>query len=53
MKTIIVDLFISRDEWMKIYRGETNLVYAKSRDGLSIHPDVGSVRVYGLRTHAD
>mgnify|MGYP000321340096 CR=1 FL=1 len=36
MKQIIVDLFITRDEWMKIYRGETNLVYAKSRDGRSI-----------------
>ena len=36
MKHIIVDLFITKDEWMKIYRGETNIVYAKSRDGRSI-----------------
>jgi len=36
MKQIIVDIFITKDEWMKIYRGETNLVHAKSRDGRSI-----------------
>lgn len=36
MKQIIVDILITRDEWMKIYRGETNLVYAKGRDGRSI-----------------
>ncbi|MFT5716549.1 MAG: hypothetical protein ACI9T7_000726 [Oleiphilaceae bacterium] len=36
MKKIIIDILITRDEWMKIYRGETNLVYARSRDGRSI-----------------
>lgn len=36
MHQIIVDLNISRDEWLKIYRGQTNLVYAKTRDGRSI-----------------
>ena len=36
MKQIIIDIHITRDEWMKIYRGETNIVYAKSRDGRSI-----------------
>ncbi len=36
MQQIIVDIFISRDEWLRIYRGETNTVYAKSRDGRSI-----------------
>lgn len=36
MQQIVVDLNISREEWLKIYRGETNLVYARSRDGRSI-----------------
>ena len=36
MKQIIIDICITRDEWMKIYRGETNLVNATSRDGRSI-----------------
>jgi hypothetical protein len=36
MKKIILDISINKDEWLKIYRGETNLVYAISRDGRSI-----------------
>jgi len=36
MKQIIIDISITKDEWMKIYRGETNLVNATSRDGRSI-----------------
>jgi len=36
MDHVIVDLRISKDEWLKIYRGQTNLVYAKTRDGRSI-----------------
>jgi hypothetical protein len=36
MQQIIVDLFISREEWLRLYRGETNTVFAKSRDGRSI-----------------
>ncbi|MFV1922260.1 MAG: DUF2835 domain-containing protein [Methylotenera sp.] len=36
MQHIIVDLFISRDEWLRIYRGETNTVVATSRDGRTI-----------------
>ena len=36
MQNIIVDIFISRDEWLRIYRGETNTVFATSRDGRSI-----------------
>ena len=36
MQKIIVDIFISRDEWLRIYRGETNTVFATSRDGRSI-----------------
>jgi hypothetical protein len=36
MPTIIVDLSIPRDEWLKIYRGVTKIVYARSRDGRSI-----------------
>ncbi len=36
MREIIVDLHIPKDEWLKIYRGQTNLVYARSRDGRSI-----------------
>ena len=36
MQQIIVDLDIPKEEWLKIYRGQTNLVYAKSRDGRAI-----------------
>lgn len=36
MQHIIIDISISKDEWLKIYKGQTNLVYAKSRDGRSI-----------------
>lgn len=36
MQTVTLDISISKDEWLKIYRGETNLVFAKSRDGRSI-----------------
>lgn len=36
MQQIIVDILISRDEWLRIYRGETNTVFAKSRDGRSL-----------------
>ena len=36
MQQIIVDIHIDKDEWLRIYRGETNLVYAISRDGRSI-----------------
>lgn len=36
MQQIIVDIRIDKDEWLKIYRGETNIVYAISRDGRSI-----------------
>ena len=36
MKKVIIDLHISKDEWLKLYRGETNKVYAVSRDGRSI-----------------
>ncbi len=36
MQHITVDLHIDQDEWLKIYRGETNIVYAISRDGRSV-----------------
>lgn len=36
MKKIVVDLSISADEWLKIYRGESQRVFAYSRDGRSI-----------------
>lgn len=36
MKKVTVDLSIPKDEWLKIYRGQTNRVYAITRDGLSI-----------------
>lgn len=36
MQHITVDLIIDQEEWLKIYRGETNIVYAVSRDGRSI-----------------
>ena len=37
MHKVIIDLFIEQEEWLKIYRGQTNTVYAVSRDGRSIH----------------
>ena len=36
MQKIIVDISISKDEWLKIYRGQANLVNGVSRDGRSI-----------------
>ena len=36
MQEIIIDLHIPKDEWLKIYRGQTQLVRARSRDGRSI-----------------
>lgn len=36
MNKIIIDISISRDEWLRIYRGETKLVYARTRDGRSL-----------------
>jgi len=36
MHQIIIDISINKDEWLKIYRGQTNLVNAISRDGRSI-----------------
>ena len=36
MQQIIVDLHISREEWLRLYRGESQLVRARSRDGRSV-----------------
>lgn len=36
MQDIIVDIRISKQEWLRMYRGETNLVRAVSRDGRSV-----------------
>lgn len=36
MQQIILDLHISREEWLRLYRGETHTVFATSRDGRSI-----------------
>ncbi len=36
MQQIVVDIVIPRDEWLRLYRGETQTVYATSRDGRSI-----------------
>lgn len=36
MNKIVIDINISRDEWLRIYRGETKLVYARTRDGRSL-----------------
>jgi hypothetical protein len=33
MKSIVFDLNIPREEWLKIYRGEATDVYTVSRDG--------------------
>jgi len=36
MQEIIVDLHIHRDEWLRLYRGEAQLVRTKSIDGRSV-----------------
>lgn len=36
MKTVIFDLNIPRDEWLKIYRGEAKDVFAVSRAGVRV-----------------
>lgn len=36
MQEIIVDLHINRDEWLRLYRGESQRVSARSRDGRSV-----------------
>ena len=46
MPQIIIDIVISRDEWLRIYRGETNTVFAKSRDGRSLKFPAGILTKY-------
>lgn len=46
MQQIIVDLYICRDEWLKLYRGETHTVYATSRDGRSVKFPAGILSKY-------
>lgn len=36
MKEIIVDLNIHRDEWLRLYRGESQLVRTRAVDGRSV-----------------
>jgi len=36
MNQIIVDLFIGKEEWLKIYKGQAKFVYVTSPDGRSI-----------------
>jgi hypothetical protein len=36
MRSLIVELNIDRDEWLKLYRGQSQLVRARSREGLSV-----------------
>jgi hypothetical protein len=36
MQDIIVDLRIGKQEWLRMYRGESKLVLAVSRDGRSV-----------------
>ena len=36
MQRIVIDLRINREEWLRLYKGEANRVYARSRDGRSI-----------------
>ena len=36
MQQIIVDIAISPDEWIKLYRGEATDVHTTSRDGRSV-----------------
>lgn len=50
MKQIIVDLNIPTDEWLKIYRGEANLVHATSRDGRSIQFPANILSKYTTHT---
>ncbi len=50
MPSLIVDLNITRDEWLKIYRGVTQLVYAKTRDGRSIQFPANILHKYTSHT---
>lgn len=36
MQEIILDLFISPDEWLKIYRGSARVVRARALDGRQV-----------------
>lgn len=36
MRSVIFDITIPKDEWLKIYRGEAKDVVAKSREGLTV-----------------
>lgn len=53
MQQIIVDVLISREEWLRIYRGETNAVLAKSRDGRSIKFPANILKKYTTQNGID
>ncbi|KZY61089.1 hypothetical protein A3742_02830 [Oleiphilus sp. HI0071] len=36
MQELIIDLSIHREEWLRLYRGEAQIVRTKSRDGRSV-----------------
>jgi hypothetical protein len=36
MQTLIIDLHIPADEWLRLYRGQAHIVRARSRDGRSV-----------------
>ena len=36
MQSVIFDLYIDREEWLKIYRGEAKDVVTTSREGLTV-----------------
>ena len=37
MRRVIIDLAISSDEYLKMYRGQARAVHARSRDGRKVH----------------
>mgnify|MGYP000412027203 FL=1 len=49
MRQVIVDLYIDQEKWLRIYRGEANLVHATSRDGRSIQFPANILSKYTTR----
>ena len=50
MRQVVVDLYIDQEKWLKIYRGEANLVHATSRDGRSIQFPANILSKYTTRS---
>lgn len=48
MQKILVDLKIDREEWLRLYRGETRTVFARTRDGRSVQFPANILNPYVL-----